>query len=492
MSFLLIFSFINILNFLLETFYLILFFNIIYIFFFSKNIQYIKYFLLIFFSLNFIIFCIYAFKFNYLTIYFQHPIIYLWVPIFNWYISYMLDTLSLYFCLLTTLLFFLCILFNWINIYIWNYKYFFFFFLLYILLINLFLCLDLFHFFIFFELILIPMFWLIGFWGTRWRKIRAAFLLLFFTLIGSFLMIIVLSFLYFNIGSTFYFDIITYHFSYIEECFLCFCVFIFLSIKIPIMPFHIWLPEAHVEAPTTSSVLLAGILLKIGSFGFLKYLLPLFARGCFFFSPLISLIALCGLFFSILAAFRQLDLKRLVAYSSISHMNLMLLGLFSTTYIGSFGALLQNISHGFVSSALFFFIGFLYDRFHTRCINYYSGLTNFMPIFSCFFLFILLANIGLPGTSAFLSELFILCGAFLWNKFNTFLGCCSLIISSSFILWIYNRIIFTNIKKNLLYYITDLNQRELYISLSFIILIVLFGIKPVLLPINIIYIYYLI
>ena len=387
MSFILISNTINILTFILEILYILILFSLCYFFFCYKNIYYVKRFLLFFFSGNFIIFCLHIILLNYLTIYFQMPIFYLWIPLFNWYVAYMLDTLSLYFCLLTSLLFFICILFNWINTFIWNKNYYFFLLLLYILLINLFLCLDIFQFFLFFELILIPMFWLIGFWGSRWRKLRAAFLLFFFTLIGSFLMLIVLSFFYFNIGSTFYYDILTYNFSFMEECFLCFCFFTFLSIKIPIIPFHIWLPEAHVEAPTTSSVLLAGILLKIGSFGFLKYLLPFFARGCFFFSPLFSIIALFGIFYSILAAFRQLDLKRIIAYSSISHMNLMLLGLFSATTVGCVGALLQNISHGFISSALFFFIGFLYDRFHTRSLNYYSGLINFIPKFSFFFFF---------------------------------------------------------------------------------------------------------
>jgi len=238
------------------------------------------------------------------------------------------------------------------------------------------------------------------------------------------------------------------------------------------------LPEAHVEAPTVGSVLLAGILLKLGVYGFLRFSLCLFPDLSLFFSPLIYLLSILGIIYASLTAIRQTDLKRIVAYSSIAHMNLVTLGIFSFSIIGIEGAILQSISHGFVSGALFFLVGIIYDRYHSRLLYYYGGLVHMMPIYSILFLIFTMANIALPGTSSFVGEFLLLCGVYQTNSLTAFIAALGVILSGAYSLWLYNRIIFGNLKIHNTIIFKDINFREFSILFPLLILVIVVGIYP--------------
>jgi len=243
-------------------------------------------------------------------------------------------------------------------------------------------------------------------------------------------------------------------------------------------PLHIWLPEAHVEAPTIGSVLLAGILLKLGVYGFLRFSLSLFESASVFFSPLIYTLCVFGIIYASFSAIRQTDIKRIIAYSSIAHMNLVVIGIFSFTVIGIEGAVFQSLSHGFVAGSLFFLIGFLYNRYHSRFLSYYGGLVHFMPIYSIFFLFFTLSNIALPTTSSFVGEFLLLFGIFKFSSFIAVFSAFGVILCGAYSLWLYNKIIFGNIKNNHLVYFFDLDIKEIFILLTAAIIVIVLGIYP--------------
>jgi len=320
-----------------------------------------------------------------------------------------LDGISLFFFVLSSFLIFLCVLFVWEEPLLKEYT-------LTLLIIDLLLllvfsALDVLLFYIFFEGILIPMYLMIGVWGSRERKIRAVYLFFFYTLFGSLLMLVGLMYIYSITGTLNLEYLLTWQFTFTEQCWLWLAFFMSFASKIPLFPFHVWLPEAHVEAPTVGSVLLAGILLKLGVYGFLRFSLTLFPEASLFFSPLIYLLSVLGVIYASLTAIRQTDLKRIIAYSSVAHMNLVTLGIFSFNTIGLEGSILQSISHGFVSGAMFLLVGILYNRYHSRLLYYYGGLVHVMPIYSTLFLIFTMANIALPGTSSFVGEFFII----VWN-----------------------------------------------------------------------------
>ena len=248
------------------------------------------------------------------------------------------------------------------------------------------------------------------------------------------------------------------------------------------VPVHIWLPEAHVEAPTSGSVILAGILLKLGTYGFVRFLFPLFPEACYYFSPLVYSIAAVSIIYTSLTAIRQTDFKKIIAYTSVAHMNLVILGLFSFNVIGIEGAILQSLSHGFVASALFAIIGVVYDRYHTRTVKYYGGLVHIMPIYIIIFLFFTLSNIGLPGTGSFVGEFLILAGSFQTNIFVTFIGATSMILGGCYSLWLFNRVVYGNLKKEPdhihLAFSYDLNRREFYVFFPLILGTLVLGIYP--------------
>ena len=270
----------------------------------------------------------------------------------------------------------------------------------------------------------------------------------------------------------------TFSFSKLEQKFLWFTFFLAFASKVPMIPVHLWLPEAHVEAPTAGSVILAGVLLKLGTYGFIRFSLPLFPKASFFFTPLIYTIAVVGIIYTSFTAIRQTDFKRIIAYTSIAHMNLVILGIFSFNTIGLEGAILQSLSHGFVASALFLVIGVVYDRYHTRIVQYYGGLATVMPIYTAIFLFFTMANISFPGTSSFVGEFLILVGSFKVNTTITFLGATGIIIGGAYSLWLLNRIAFGNLKIQYTNKFLDLSLREFTIFIPLILSTLLIGVYP--------------
>nr|YP_009237658.1 NADH dehydrogenase subunit 4 [Trachydiscus minutus]AML60669.1 NADH dehydrogenase subunit 4 [Trachydiscus minutus] len=393
------------------------------------------------------------------------------------------DGISLFFIILTTLLIFLCLLSSWDNIKSHCKEYVLCFLVLESLLIGVFTILDLLVFYVLFESTLIPMFIMILIWGSRERKIRAATMLFLYTLFGSVFMLAGILYIYWVVGTTDYQIIVaSAAFSSFEQRILWLAFFLSFATKVPMLPVHIWLPEAHVEAPTAGSVILAGILLKLGSYGFLRFSLPLFPEANFYFTPLVYTISILGVIYTSLTAIRQTDFKRIIAYTSVAHMNIVMIGIYSFNIIGLEGSIIQSISHGFVSSALFLIIGVVYDRFHTRLVKYYSGLVHIMPLYAIIFLFFTLANIAMPGTSSFVGEFLILTGSLKENTTVTFLGATGMILGGAYSLWLFNRVVYGNLKTDEdhlhLKYSYDLTKREFYVFFPLIVGTLLLGIYP--------------
>jgi proton-translocating NADH-quinone oxidoreductase chain M len=322
------------------------------------------------------------------------------------------------------------------------------------------------------------MYLMIGILGSRERKIRAAYLFFFYTLFGSLFMLLALIYIYITVGTLNLEYLLNYNFTFNEQYWLWLAFFLSFASKIPMFPFHIWLPEAHVEAPTVGSVLLAGVLLKLGVYGFLRFSLTLFPLASLYFSPLIYFLSIIGVVYASLNAIRQTDFKRVIAYSSIAHMNLIMLGIFSFNTIGIEGSILQSISHGFVSGALFLLIGILYDRYHSRLLYYYSGLVHTMPLYAIFFLFFTLANIALPGTSSFVGEFLLLSGIYKTSILTAILGCLGVVLCGAYSLWLYNRLIFGNLKFAYTLQFKDLTLKEFFVLIPLLILVLYMGLYP--------------
>ena len=401
-----------------------------------------------------------------------------WFPLLTLNFTLGVDGISLFFILLTTLLIPLCLLASWNSIGHSLKEFLIAFLFLDFLLIGVFCVLDLLFFYIFFESVLIPMFLIVGIWGSRERKILAAYYFFLYTLLGSVVMLLATLYILEQVGTTDYEVLLTFSFSEIEQKFLWFAFFLSFASKVPMLPVHLWLPEAHVEAPTAGSVILAGVLLKLGTYGFIRFSLPLFPQASFFFAPLVYTIAAVGIVYTSFTAIRQTDFKRIIAYTSIAHMNLVMLGIFSFNNIGIEGAIFQSLSHGFVASALFLVIGVVYDRYRTRLVQYYGGLASTMPVYVFIFLFFTMANIGLPGTSSFIGEFLILAGSFKVNTSITFLGATGMVIGGAYSLWLFNRISYGNLKIQYTTQFLDISFREFVTFLPLILGTLAAGLYP--------------
>ena len=343
--------------------------------------------------------------------------------------------------------------------------------------IGVFCALDLVIFYLFFEGGLIPMFLIIGIWGGP-RRVYSAFKFFLFTLLGSLLMLIAIISIYWISGTTDFTQLYQLKIPIEYQYILWLAFFSSFAVKLPMWPVHTWLPDAHVEAPTAGSVVLAAILLKMAGYGFIRFSLGLFPIASHYFTPLIFSLSVVAILYTSLVALMQDDMKKLIAYSSVAHMGFVTIGIFTLTHQSLEGSIYQMISHGLISSALFLSVGVLYDRVHSRLISTYGGLVNIVPKYSIFFMIFTLGALGLPGTSGFVGEFLILMSAFKVSILLAVLASFGVIFSAAYMLWLYKRVIFGKIKNKKLNNISDLNKTEIFILLLLSILIIFFGFYP--------------
>jgi len=387
------------------------------------------------------------------------------------------DGISLPFVILTAFLMPLCILASWTSIETRVKEYMIAFLVLETLMIGVFVSLDLVLFYLFFEGGLIPMFLIIGIWGGA-RRVYASFKFFLYTLLGSVLMLIAVMAMYVTAGTTDIPTLMAYDFPPEMQTWLWLAFFASFAVKMPMWPVHTWLPDAHVEAPTAGSVILAGILLKMGGYGFLRFSLPMFPDASVDFAPFVFALSVIAIIYTSLVALMQEDIKKLIAYSSVAHMGFVTMGMFALNRQGIDGAVFQMISHGFVSGALFLCVGVVYDRMHTREIKAYGGLVNRMPLYAVIFMVFTMANVGLPGTSGFVGEFLTLVGAFKANTTVALLATTGVILSAAYALWLYRRVVFGELEKKSLMDIEDLNSREIFILVPLVAATIFFGIYP--------------
>ena len=427
--------------------------------------------LLIFVSLNiwFILFDVYE-------SYYQMNVS---IKLFKFYFYLGVDGLSFLFIYLTGLIIPLCMLYIYNSKLVEKGDYIICLFCLEILLFLVFSVLDLFLFYFFFEIILIPFFIMIGINGINKRRTYASYLLFFYTLFGSLLMLAGIFYLFINVGSTDFYILWATEFDPYVEKLLWIAFFTSFAIKVPIFPFHIWLPEAHVESPTEISVILASLLLKIGLYGFLKILIPIFTNAHIYFSSIVFVLSTVSIFYTSFTTLRQVDIKRIIAYSSIAHMNFAVLGLINLNMISLVGSITLMFGHAFISSGLFFLVGFLYDRYGTKTILYYSGIAYTMPLFSTFLLLFMLGNISFPLTSNFIGEFLVIIGLFYEYKFFPFFFIfISIFFCTIYTMWVYNKICFglPNYKFGNKH--VDLKLHEFFILFVLFFFMILIGIYP--------------
>ena len=388
-----------------------------------------------------------------------------------------IDGISLFFVLLSTLLTILCILASWTTITDRVKEYMIAFLLLETLMVGMFSSLDLVLFYIFFEGVLIPMFIIIGVWGGP-RRNYAAFKLFLYTLLGSVLMLVAILTMLSTAGSSDITVLLKYDFPLSLQPWLWLAFFASFAVKVPMWPVHTWLPDAHVEAPTAGSVILAGVLLKFGGYGFLRFSLPMFPIASFDFTPLIFSLSVIAIIYTSCVALVQEDMKKLIAYSSVAHMGFVTMGIFAANSQGVEGAVIQMLSHGIVSAALFLIVGVIYDRIHTREISAYGGLVNRMPRYAIIFMVFMMASIGLPGTSGFVGEFLILIGVFKVNSWVAMFAATGLILGAGYMLYLYRRVVFGNLDKDNLKKILDINSREFLIFIPLLLIVFVMGIYP--------------
>jgi len=387
------------------------------------------------------------------------------------------DGISMLFIVLTAGLMPICILASWESIETRVAEYMIAFLVLEALMIGVFCALDLILFYLFFEGGLIPMFLIIGVWGGK-RRVYASFKFFLYTLLGSVLMLLAILAMYNVSGTTDIVTLLHYHFAPTMQVWLWLAFFASFAVKMPMWPVHTWLPDAHVEAPTAGSVILAAILLKMGGYGFLRFSLPMFASASATFTPFVFVLSIVAIIYTSLVALAQEDIKKLIAYSSVAHMGFVTMGIFTLTHQGVEGGIFQMLSHGVVSGALFLCVGVIYDRMHTREISAYGGLVNRMPIYAACFMVFTLANVGLPGTGGFVGEFLTMLGAFAVNTWVAIFAATGVILSAAYALYVYRRVIFGELVKPALQTISDLNLREVAILAPLVVVTVLMGLYP--------------
>ncbi|TIP98309.1 MAG: NADH-quinone oxidoreductase subunit M [Mesorhizobium sp.] len=387
------------------------------------------------------------------------------------------DGISMLFVILTTFLMPLCILASWESIETRVKAYMIAFLLLETLMIGVFCALDIVLFYVFFEAGLIPMFIIIGVWGGK-RRVYASFKFFLYTLAGSVLMLLAIMAMFFQSGTTDIPTLLTHNFPASMQTWLWLAFFASFAVKMPMWPVHTWLPDAHVEAPTAGSVILAAILLKMGGYGFLRFSLPMFPIASEMFAPLVFALSVVAIIYTSLVALMQEDMKKLIAYSSVAHMGFVTMGIFAMNQEGVQGAIFQMLSHGLVSGALFLCVGVIYDRMHTRDIDAYGGLVNNMPKYATVFMIFTMANVGLPGTSGFVGEFLTMLGVFRVNTWVAFFAATGVILSAAYALWLYRRVIFGALTKDSLKGLLDLSTREKVIIYPLAVLVIFFGVYP--------------
>nr|YP_010833588.1 NADH dehydrogenase subunit 4 [Jatropha curcas]WFG81214.1 NADH dehydrogenase subunit 4 [Jatropha curcas] len=405
-----------------------------------------------------------------------------WLPYENIHFFFGIDGISLFFVILTTFLIPICISVGWSGMRSYGKEYITASLIREFLMIAVFRMLDPLLFYVLPESVLIPMFIIIGVWGSRQRKIKAAYQFFLYTLLGSVFMLLAILLILLQTGTTDLQISLTTEFSERRQIFLWIASFASFAVKVPMVPVHIWLPEAHVEAPTAGSVILAGIPLKLGTYGFLRFSIPMFPEATLSSTPFIYTSSAIAIIYTSLTTSRQIDLKKIIAYSSVAHMNLVTIGMFSSNIQGIGGSILPMLSHGLVSSALFLCVGVLYDRHKTRLVRYYGGLVSTMPNLSTIFFSSTLANMSSPGTSSFIGEFLISVGAFQKNSLVATLAALGMILGAAYSLWLYNRVVSGNLKPDFLHKFSDSNGREVSIFIPFLVGVVWMGVHPKVFP----------
>ena len=387
------------------------------------------------------------------------------------------DGISLLFVVLTAFLMPICIIASWQSITTRVREYMIAFLLLQTMMIGVFCALDFLLFYLFFEGGLIPMFLIIGVWGGA-RRVYSSFKFFLYTLLGSVLLLLALIYMYFEAGTTDIPTLMAHGFTAEEQTWLWLAMFASFAVKMPMWPVHTWLPDAHVEAPTAGSVILAGVLLKMGGYGFLRFSLPMLPLASDLFVPLVFTLSVIAVIYTSLVALMQEDMKKLIAYSSVAHMGFVTIGIFTFNTQGIEGGIFQMLSHGIVSAALFLCVGVVYDRIHSREIARYGGLVNRMPVYAFTFMIFMLASMGLPGTAGFVGEILVLVGVYQVNTWVAALAALGVILGAAYMLWLYRRTIFGTLEKDGLKQILDMDRREISFFAPLIVLAILMGVMP--------------
>jgi NADH-quinone oxidoreductase subunit M len=400
-----------------------------------------------------------------------------WIPDWNIYYYLGVDGISVLFVLLSTLTAILCVLISWTAITTKVKEFYISILLTTAGMIGVFCSLDFFLFYIFWEAMLIPMFLIIGVWGGP-NRVYAAIKFFLFTLVGSLLMLVGIVVLYLYAGKTFdILELASKTYPYKMQMWLFWAFFAAFAVKVPMFPVHTWLPDAHTEAPTAGSVILAAVLIKMGAYGFLRFSIPLFPQAATAMTPVMMTLSVIAIIYGGVICLAQTDLKRLIAYSSVSHMGFVTLGIFALNSQGVEGGILQMINHGVVTGALFLSVGIIYERTHSRQIADYGGLATYMPVYAAFFMVFTLAAVGLPGTNGFIGEFLIILGGFTANRLAGVLAATGIIIGAGYMLWLYQRIFFQRVNKKIVG-LEEMYIREALALLPLLILVFWIGIYP--------------